>query len=73
MENIINLPQKALRYQVQVNPEGKIELQVPLVPGANVTIFVVEEPESFTDLIFAPETSLDFWDNPIDDEDWNDA
>lgn len=73
MENIISLPQKALKYQALVTPEGTIELPVPLLPGAHVTIFVVEEPEAFTDLLFASETSLDFWDNPIDDEDWNNA
>jgi len=46
-------------------------LQVLLEPGAQVTIFVFEESESFNDLMLASETSLDFWNNPIDDEDWN--
>ena len=71
MDNMVNYPQKALKYQAQVNSEGKIELQVPLIPGAQVTIFIFEESESFNDLMFASETSLDFWDNPLDDEDWN--
>jgi len=25
------------------------------------------------DLLLAAESSLDFWDNPLDDEDWNDS
>ena len=33
-----------------------------------------EEPaDAFEDMLLAAETSLDFWNNPIDDEDWNDA
>jgi hypothetical protein len=71
MENTTNFPQKALKYQAQVNSEGKIELQVPLIPGAHVTNFVVEELDTFNDLMFAAESSLDFWDNALDDEDWN--
>jgi len=27
----------------------------------------------FDDLLAAAESSLGFWDNPFDDEDWNDA
>jgi hypothetical protein len=46
MENIIRLLPKTLKYQTQVDLEGKIELQVPLIPGANVTIFVIEESDS---------------------------
>ena len=30
-------------------------------------------PHTFDDLLSAAESSLDFWDNPFDDEDWNDA
>jgi len=34
----------------------------------------VEEPaDSPDDLISAAQSSLDFWDSPYDDEDWNDA
>lgn len=36
---------------------------------------VVEEPiaEAFEDLTDAASSSLDFWSNPFDDEDWNNA
>ena len=37
-------------------------------------VFLTEEPEdTFQNLLTAAQSSLDFWDNPFDDEDWNDA
>ena len=35
----------------------------------------IEEPaaDSFTDLLAAASTSLEFWDNALADEDWNNA
>lgn len=52
----------------------QIELQVPFATGARVTIFVIEEPpDRFDDLLSAAESSLAFWDNSYDDEDWNHA
>lgn len=67
------LAQAALKYDVDVTENGLIELNVPFPPGAHVTVFVVEVGESFSDLILAAESSLDFWKNPLDDEDWNNA
>jgi hypothetical protein len=32
-----------------------------------------ELADSFDDLLSASQTTLDFWDNPLDDEDWNNA
>jgi hypothetical protein len=32
-----------------------------------------EEEEDIEDLFIASESSLDFWDNPIDDDIWNDV
>ena len=67
-------PQTALKYDVEVSEDGRIELQVPFPAGAHIVVFVVEEPtDSFDDLVAAAETSLEFWDNLFDDEDWNDA
>lgn len=61
--------QTALKYEVQVTPDGRIDLPVPLPAGANVVVFVVQQPEDeFGDLVAASQTSLDFWDNPLDDE-----
>lgn len=73
METVIDSPRQALKYQTQVTSQGRIELPVPLPPGAHVTIFVIEENADFADLLHASESSLDFWDNPLDDEDWNSA
>lgn len=67
------LAQTALKYDVEVNKDGLVELAVPFPAGAHVTVFILETGESFTDLLFASQSSLAFWDNPLDDEDWNNA
>ncbi|MCI0696260.1 hypothetical protein L0337_30185 [candidate division KSB1 bacterium] len=68
------MTQTALKYDVKVQEKGRVELQVPFPPGAYITVFVIEEPaDNFSDLILAAQSSLDFWDNPYDDEDWNNA
>ena len=67
-------PQAALKYEVEVLDQGRVELHVPFAPGVRVVIFVIPEiQESFADLVAASESSLSFWDNPFDDEDWNHA
>jgi hypothetical protein len=68
-------PLTALRYDAEVTNEGRVELRVPFPHGVHVVIYVIEEPaaDSFTDLLAATSTSLDFWDNALDDEDWNNA
>lgn len=69
-----SLPQTALAYDARVTDEGRIELHVPFPAGTRVTVVVIEEAaETFDDLLLAAESSLAFWDNPFDDEDWNDA
>jgi hypothetical protein len=66
--------QTALKYDLEVLPEGRLDLCVPFPSGARVVVFVVGEPaDSFADLLSAAQTSLAFWDNPFDDEDWNNA
>ena len=53
---------------------GRVELSLPYAGGARVTIIVIPEPqEQFPDLVAASTSSLAFWDNPLDDEDWNAA
>jgi len=67
-------PQTALKYEVEVRDQGRVEVQVPFAPGARVVVFVIPEPqETFSDLMAAAESSLGFWDNPLDDEDSNNA
>jgi hypothetical protein len=67
------LAQTALKYDVEVSKDGHIELDVPFPAGVRVTIFVVEAGDTFSDLLSASESSQEFWDHPLDDEDWNNA
>lgn len=67
-------PLMAMKYEAEVGIEGKLELRVPLAAGDRVVVFVIpESAESFQDLSAAAQSSLDFWNNPLDDEDWNHA
>jgi hypothetical protein len=66
--------QLPLRYDVDVPPDGRIEVQLPLPSASHVTVYVVEgSDEEFNGLLSAANSSTGFWDNPEDDEDWNDA
>lgn len=68
------MSQTAFKYDVEVRDKGRVELTVPLPPGARVIVFVIEAADDiFADLLSAAQSSLDFWDNPFDDEDWNNA
>jgi len=68
------LPKTALKYDVEVTEEGRVELHGPFLPGEHIIVFVVKDTaDVFDDLLDAAQSSLDFWDNPFDDEDWNDA
>lgn len=67
------MTQTALKYDVQVQADGRVEFRVPFPTGAHIIIFVVAPEDPFQDLRAAAESSLDFWDNPLDDEDWNNA
>jgi len=61
------------RYHTVVNDDGAIKLpQIPLPKGAKVEVIVLPEEESF-EMMQAAESSLKFWDNPVDDAVWNDA
>ena len=62
-------------FEVQeVQEGGKVEFKVPFPKGTRVAVFVVEELEDdIGDLLSAAQSRLDFWDNPIDDEVWNDV
>jgi hypothetical protein len=61
-----------IRYDLEVQPDGRIEMQVPLPAGSHVTVYVVAEPnDDLVDLLAASTSSTEFWDNSADDEDWN--
>jgi hypothetical protein len=70
----MSTPQTALKYEVEVTENGRVELPVPFGAGTRVVVFVIEQSEdTLHDLVEASQSSLDFWDNPLDDEDWNNA
>jgi hypothetical protein len=67
------LAQTALKYDVEVQQDGRVELDVPFPAGVHVTVFVIEFESVSDDLLTAAESTLGFWNNPFDDEDWNNA
>jgi hypothetical protein len=73
MSQDVQIPHPALKFDTEVQENGRVELTVPFSPGARITVFVVEETGESDDLLAAAQSSLDFWDNPNDDEDWNHA
>lgn len=63
----------ALKYHSVVQENGTIQLPaVPLPKGSRVEVIILREEESL-EMMQAAESSLKFWDNPIDDAIWNDA
>ena len=65
---------QALKYHTKVKRGGKVELsKVPIKTGTLIEVIVIEANSKFRELLKASETSTDFWNNPIDDEIWNDA
>jgi hypothetical protein len=68
------MPQNAYKFQANIGPEGKLELTVPIAEGTCVEVLVLApRADDFSDLVAASTSSLDFWDNRMDDEDWNSA
>lgn len=65
-------PRAALAYEVIVGAAGKIELSGPFVIGEPLTVIVIRDvPRDVDHLVAAASSTLDFWDNPLDDDDWN--
>jgi hypothetical protein len=67
---------QALKFETRVTHRGTVRLpRLRYKKGTPVEIIVLvrEAEDEFAELIRAAETSLEFWDNPIDDEVWNDA
>jgi hypothetical protein len=66
--------QRAIKLGAIVNAAGVLELPVPLPPGTVVVVVVLaEEEDTFEGLVQAAASSTEFWDNPLDDEVWNNA
>ncbi|MFM7290930.1 MAG: hypothetical protein ACKOWG_11525 [Planctomycetia bacterium] len=65
-------PRPVLSYDVEAGQGGRVEFSGPFKPGQRLTVVVIpESPSEFADLAEAAGSSLGFWDNPLDDEDWN--
>ena len=74
MNDNVAEPQSALKYETEVREHGRVELHVPLAVGARFKVFVIPNSlDTFSDLVAATTNSLGFWDNRLDDEDWNAA
>lgn len=64
----------AVKLDAHVDRSGKLSLpKLPLLKGKAVEVIVIERPETVDGLLHASESSLNFWDNSIDDAIWNDA
>jgi hypothetical protein len=69
-----NLSQSPLQYEVEVGEQGQIQLQVPFSVGQKIVVLVMEPlQDNVNDLVAASTSSLAFWDNDIDDAEWNHA
>lgn len=67
---------EALKYRAEVGADGEVTLpRLRLSQGRPVEIIVlVRESEDEADgLLRASVKTMDFWDNPVDDEVWNKA
>ena len=60
-----------LQFEVTVGHEGRLEIEGPFRVGERLTVLVVQDSSESQDLTAAASSSLDFWNNPLDDEDWN--
>ena len=68
------MPQTAYKFNAKVGPGGKLDLTIPVPEGTPVEVLVLAPPkDTFEDLLPAATSSTEFWDNPYDDEDWNNA
>lgn len=66
----ILISQTALKYEVEVQDQGCVEFSVPFAPGQRIVVFVIgESGDDFSDLTLAAQSSLDFWNNPLDEKD----
>ena len=65
--------QLAYRYNVEIEDDGTLELtSLPFKKGTQLDVILIERnKDNFSDLLNAATFDLDFWDNPIDDEEWN--
>ena len=75
-------PAEKTRLTIYVAPETKKRLKIAAAKGdKTLGQYILEavgdrldqDVPADDDLLIAAESSLDFWDNPIDDEVWNES
>lgn len=64
---------RPLEFEVEVSVTHRIDLEVPFAVGERVRVIVLPAADELHDLMHASQSSLQFWDNPQDDEVWNNA
>ena len=68
------MAQTAFKWEGVVGPDGKVQVPTALAPGTRIEVLILAPAEDgFDDLVTASQSSTEFWDNPVDDEEWNDA
>src|SRR5215212_1658568 len=74
VEVVILTFQGAHKLKTDVLADGLIEVQVPFLEGTWAEVVVLcPQADDFKDLLEAAAANTDFWDNPQDDEAWNNA
>lgn len=62
----------AYKAEATVGAGGRVVFDLPLPAGTAVEVIVfVPPPDSCSDLVAAASSVTSFWDNSLDDEDWN--
>ena len=68
------MPQTAYRFETEIGPQGKLDLNTSIPEGTRVEVLILTPvKDEFAELLSAAVSSAEFWDNPYDDEDWNNA
>ena len=68
------MPFKTYKFDAEVLSGDTVEVTTPLPHGGRVEVLViVPDADETADLMDAAASSTAFWDNPIDDREWNDA
>ena len=62
---------RAYKYYSEIQEGGKLEISsLPIKKGQMVEVIVLPMETDTADFLSAAESSLDFWDNEIDDRIW---
>lgn len=70
---VMSIPDACFQRDATVEADGRLKVSVPFPAGTAVVVRVVELGDEDGRELQAAESSLEFWGNPWDDEDWNRA